>query len=368
MKNTTGSKAIDFGLNSIALQVFEEGLLTYVALWAERMCCMRRLFFAVVIVGVVLSAGVSFAQEKPAKIPEKVRAFLNNLEGTWTYSAHDGAVTGSATYIWDAGNGCLIVAGQEQHEDSSGNWNEFIYWDGVSDSGVVLSSASAWSGGYQCGIVHGKVLSPTSMRGKKTDIVNAKEIKTDSQVEFKGKDKFISKFSNSVVDGKKKPDGTFVFTRVKPTTREDFEEFCRLCQGRWVCDITWAADWPGIGKKGDTVTAYLQHTLSEDGNALVSKFIGGQGSETGIWTYDVSDRLIKSMVISSGGSVKYLKIRKSGEAWSFPEIGIEPDGTKVHSNAVLSFHDNGKTAIGIGSGMRGEEKFEFKNTWHKVSK
>jgi len=147
------------------------------------------------MVGVVFGAGLSFAQEEVAKMPEQVREFLDALTGTWTY---DGAASGSITTKWDGGKGCIVMYGQEDHEDFTSYWTEFIHWDGVSDDGIVLSSASAWSKGYQCSNAHGTVLSPTLMKGKKTDIVNGHKIKADCQVEFVGKDKFISEFTNNI--------------------------------------------------------------------------------------------------------------------------------------------------------------------------
>jgi hypothetical protein len=38
--------------------------------------------------------------------------------------------------------------------------------------------------------------------------------------------------------------------------RQDFDEFCRAFEGRWVGEVTWVADWEAFGKRGDKVEAY----------------------------------------------------------------------------------------------------------------
>lgn len=87
------------------------------------------------------------------------------------------------------------------------------------------------------------------------------------------------------------------------SSREDFQEYCKAVQGRWVGDVTWVADWPGLGKRGEKVTAYWQGTIAQDGNALIGKFYGGNGSSTGLTVFDAGAKQIKGMWVTSGGFV-----------------------------------------------------------------
>ncbi len=64
---------------------------------------MRRLLCAVVAVGVLFTAGVSIAQEDAPQMPEKVRAFLDNVTGTWIDNDEEG--TGKVEVRWDSGKG-----------------------------------------------------------------------------------------------------------------------------------------------------------------------------------------------------------------------------------------------------------------------
>jgi len=134
------------------------------------------------------------------------------------------------------------------------------------------------------------------------------------------------------VDREKKPDSTFVFTRVQPTTRKDFEEFCKQRQGRWVSDTTFTEDWTGFGKKGETVTVHMENTLSEDGNALIAKGYAGKGSWTQLITYDANASMIKSMwALSSGGMGSGTHCKIDGN-WISKHIEFGPDGSIEFTN------------------------------------
>ena len=51
----------------------------------------------------------------------------------------------------------------------------------------------------------------------------------------------------------------------KTTTKEEFNEWCDAWKGRWVGEVTFVADWPGLGKRGEKVTAYLDATPLKTG-------------------------------------------------------------------------------------------------------
>ena len=123
------------------------------------MCCMRRLLIAIIAVVMVFGTGLSFAEEDTNHMPEKVRAFMNNFVGTWTYDGEK--FKGSSTIKWDAGNASLILTSQEITEDGLVHWTELMYWDGVSEDGIVSRLIGSGSKGVGCINSHGRVLSPT---------------------------------------------------------------------------------------------------------------------------------------------------------------------------------------------------------------
>ena len=87
------------------------------------------------------------------------------------------------------------------------------------------------------------------------------------------------------------------------SSRADFKEHCDAFVGRWVGDVTWVADWPGLGKRGEKVTAYIEARYIEDGQAMLLKFFGGNGSATLLTVYDAGANQIKSTWVGSGGAV-----------------------------------------------------------------
>lgn len=72
----------------------------------------------------------------------------------------------------------------------------------------------------------------------------------------------------------------------KTTTKEEFKEWCDAWKGRWVGEVTFVADWPGLRKRGENVTAYFEATAIEDGKRMLWKFFGGAGSGTILFAYD----------------------------------------------------------------------------------
>ena len=75
-------------------------------------------------------------------------------------------------------------------------------------------------------------------------------------------------------------------------SEKDYEEFRKMLTGRWVGEVKWVADWPGLGKKGETAICYLDVDQIEDGNAMVAKFYGGAGSGTVLWVYEAGASLV----------------------------------------------------------------------------
>jgi len=172
-----------------------------------------------------------------------------------------------------------------------------------------------------------------------------------------------------VEDGANKPDETFVFTRVKPTTREDFEEYCKLNEGRWVGDVTLIADWPGVGKKGQKLTAYYESTIAQDGNALIAKNYTGKGSGTSLTVFDTSTNQIKGTWVSTGGSISHYTLFRRDGKWMEKTTGSNPNGDKIVLDTTFTYSDNGTKCIITSSGTVGDDKTKDQyDVWRKVSK
>ena len=153
------------------------------------------------------------------------------------------------------------------------------------------------------------------------------------------------------------------------SSREDFKEYCQMMQGRWVGDVTWVADWPGFGKKGDKVTAYAEHRIVEDGNVMTSRFFGGTGSGTGLCIYAARAKQIRLIWGDSAGTTGESIVFKKDGQWTEKGGGSLPDGTKTEFTSMLTITANGKTHTWTGSGTVGDEKADDQHdVWRRVSK
>lgn len=146
---------------------------------------------------------------------------------------------------------------------------------------------------------------------------------------------------------------------------EDFKELADMFKGRWIGEVTWVTDWPGLGKKGDKVTCYLDVSSTADGNALVGHFYGGSGSSTILWMYDAGAKQIKATMVDSGGTTDSITYHKKDGKWIEAGQGSLANGTKTKYQSTLAF--DGKTLVAKGGGtVGGEPMNERHDIWTKV--
>ncbi|UCF35627.1 MAG: hypothetical protein JSU96_12395 [Acidobacteriota bacterium] len=154
------------------------------------------------------------------------------------------------------------------------------------------------------------------------------------------------------------------------STRADFEEFLGVMEGRYVCDIIWIADWPGVGgKEGDKVTGHANLEVAADGNVLRGTFYGGNVTNTWITVYDAAAKQIRFLTGSSGGTIWNGIIFKKNGNWVEVGTGGNPDGSKIEFNNTLTLSDNGRTHHWSGeSSIGGSPARSLEDVCHRVSK
>lgn len=153
------------------------------------------------------------------------------------------------------------------------------------------------------------------------------------------------------------------------SSREDFQKFCEAWKGRWVGDVTWVADWPAYGKRGDKVMAYVEINISEDGNALTGRLFGGKGSATVVGFYDAAAKQIKWIWVNSGGAVDQALISVKDGKWVFQSTGSLGDGTKTQSTSTVTISDNGNMHTWTGTGQVGDKRTDDQHdVWRRVSR
>ena len=150
-------------------------------------------------------------------------------------------------------------------------------------------------------------------------------------------------------------------------TRADFKEFCKAMEGRWIGEVVWVADWPGLGKKGDKVTGYSDFKISHDGSVMQGRFNAGPGAGVGLYHYDAGKKQIQGRWVSSGGNVWNLVIYKKDGQWHEHETGSVADGSPIEMSSIRHISDDGKTQKRIGSvKVGGEDQDPLQDVWRYV--
>ena len=323
---------------------------------------MRRVIVVVLFMVVV---AVSYAQPNdPKPMPKTVRAFLDHLVGTWDM---DGTTKGRVESQWDAGKSAIVTNVQFSEGTLLGSCSALWYWDGISDDGVIACWSVSTNQGFAQIRQEGKVLSETVFEGPRAGGWAGRELSARSRIEFAGPDRFTWTVTDIVVGGEEKPDFTDVYTRVKGVTPEAFEEFCKLSEGAWRGKTALDADIPGVGKKGETVTAHYHYTRAEAGAALIGKSYWPDGTHTWFLAYDKAHKRIRTLGVSSIYGLVAHDVQYSNRTWMAKGTRAGPDGTDTYFDLTGVFNESGNKLTVTGSRIRGGKKREFVDVWHRMS-
>ncbi len=324
---------------------------------------MRRLLMGTVVVGIVLSAAVCFAQTDGAPaMPEKVRKALEYRIGTWNYVIEEEDIKAELVYRWAPGKTCIVGDIHGMAEGSPFFSTHIIGWDGESENGTrmnMVSDVENWSD-------HSKILPDATEEGPFSGFLSGKEYSGRQRLVKQDQDHMTLDITDRKHGNDSLSDWKILFTRAKPTTREDFEEFCKLNEGAWVGRTALGMDIPGLGKKGEMATAHYDYTIIEDGAGLLGKSYWPGGTNTWLMAYDEDNQQIISMGVSPIFGVDSPTIRYSNRRWRCRENHRDEDGTKYEATITGTFSEDGKTMTVIVSGPDGE-KAAFTDVWHRMN-
>lgn len=153
------------------------------------------------------------------------------------------------------------------------------------------------------------------------------------------------------------------------SSEADFKAFQSAMEGRWVGDVTWVADWPGLGEKGDKVTGYTELTVGVGGNVLHGRFFAGNGTSQWIFVYDASAKQIRELGSDSGGTMWTCVISKDGGQWRSQCTGSLADGSPTTGDYRLTITDGGDTHRWTGRTMVGGEAVDdLQDVWRRVGR
>ena len=161
---------------------------------------------------------------------------------------------------------------------------------------------------------------------------------------------------------------TTATSNAQESSRDDFLAYAKTQTGRWIGEVTWITDWPGLGKKGDKVTGYWEGKMAKDGNAVIGRFFAGNGSATSMIYFDAGSKKILEQVVTSGGTVWRGTITRHGEKFTSVITGSNPNGDLIESTNTLTMLEGGDKSIWTGKGKVGDELTTLNDTWRRVSK
>ena len=153
------------------------------------------------------------------------------------------------------------------------------------------------------------------------------------------------------------------------STFSDFEDFVDTMEGRWVGEVTWITDWPGLGQKGDKTTGHTEMRSAADGRVLIASFYGGNGTSRWVTVFDAASGEIRELGSDSGGTIWECVMSRSSGQWMSRCNGSLADGTRTVGEHTLAVSDNGNTHRWRGSNtVGGVETDPLQDVWRRVSR
>ena len=148
---------------------------------------------------------------------------------------------------------------------------------------------------------------------------------------------------------------------------EEFMEFSEAMQGRWMSEIIWITDWPGFGRKGDTVTGYAEWQVGLDGKVVDGRQYVGPGSGRSLIYYNEYTKQITEHVVTSGGNIWVHYIYKNNGEWNYKITGSTGDGKEVTGSAIRYISDGGQTHRWVGEMfIDGEDLDPLRDTFRRI--
>ena len=138
--------------------------------------------------------------------------------------------------------------------------------------------------------------------------------------------------------------------------------------GRWLADVTWATDYPGVGKKGEKVSGYAVYRWTADGMGIEEEFVAGKVSGRSLAVWDAGAKQIRMFGVNSGGNYSQGTISKQGAKFVGAEAGSLSDGRKVEYKWEITFEDGGNTLISAGATIINGVSNPYRDVFRRVSK
>jgi hypothetical protein len=141
-----------------------------------------------------------------------------------------------------------------------------------------------------------------------------------------------------------------------------------LLIGRWTGEGIYAADYPGIGKKGEKFTSTHTCRWIAGQAAIGCEGVENKNTWTAFYWWDPGSKQVKYVGVNSGSNCHEGTITKQGAKLVWASAGSFADGRRVEYKGETTFQDNGNTQIEAGATILNGVRNEFRDTYKRVPK
>lgn len=152
-----------------------------------------------------------------------------------------------------------------------------------------------------------------------------------------------------------------------PALDTPLQEFGEMVVGRWVGKLTMLVDWPGFGKKGDTVTGQVTFQWTADRRGLEGADFLGSGTNRALYFWDPVAKKIRHMQIDSGGTTWEGWIWKEDGHWISKGTGSHADGTKYEGKMAILIRDGNQLVYKGTIAVAGGNAEAFEDVYTRAS-
>jgi len=142
----------------------------------------------------------------------------------------------------------------------------------------------------------------------------------------------------------------------------------QLMVGNWTGSGVYAADYPGVGKKGEKFTATAACRWAAGRAAIACEGKDNESTWSSMYWYDVTAKVVRFAAVNSGGNFDQGTTAKVGAKLVSASAGSFGDGRKVEYKWETLFEDNGNTRIEAGATILNGVRNEYRDTYKRVKK
>lgn len=144
------------------------------------------------------------------------------------------------------------------------------------------------------------------------------------------------------------------------------EDYSNLLVGDWTEEGIYAADYPGIGKKGEKFTVTVGCRWTAGRSAIACEGRDARRDWTSLYWWDAGSKQIRSVDANSGGNSDICTTAKQGAKYLWTCAGSFADGRPVKYEGQTLVEDGGNTRIDVGATILEGSRSEFRDTYRRV--